>query len=248
MIAASRNALLGQLPATLRNEFIKAGTDVDLDVGARLYDVGEELTHIYLPHTGLVSMVVVTEDGREVEAATIGREGAVGLSASGSIDAAFNQFVVRMSGQALRVTAAQFEAMISRSSTFGSGVARYREILARTCIQSVACNALHSTQRRCARWILTAYDHADGAKLPVTQSFLATMLGVKRNAVSRVAREFQELGLIRTRWGKVEVLNPEFLGDMACECYWITKMEVDKLTNVQRSRSDDNPGRSVRRL
>ena len=223
------NFLLRRVERGVLAHFTELGEMVSLAPGQVLYEPGELMTSVYLPEAGLISMVAVTEDGREVQTGAIGREGAVGISASGYVDTAFTRMLVQLPGRALRVDAARFEAMVDESTAFCSAVSRYRDVLTRTCIQSVACNALHSTQRRCARWILTAYDHADGQKLPITQSFLAAMLGVKRNAVSRVARDFQQLGLIRTRWGTVEVLNADFLGDMACECYSVIRREIAKL-------------------
>lgn len=225
----NRNYLLRRVTRELGAQFGDLGDTMSLAPGQILYEPGDLMTSVYLPEAGLVSMVAATEDGREVQTGAIGREGAVGMSASGYVDTAFTRMVVQLPGRALRVDAARFEAMVDESTAFCSAVSRYRDVLTRTCIQSVACNALHSTQRRCARWILTAYDHADGQKLPITQSFLAAMLGVKRNAVSRVARDFQQLGLIRTRWGKVEILNADFLGDMSCECYGVIRREIAKL-------------------
>lgn len=213
----------------MRTRFIDLADTVTLSVGQVLYEPGDLMTSVYLLDAGLISMVAVMEDGREVQTGAIGREGAVGMSASGFVDTAFTRMQVQLPGQALVVKADRFMALVDESLEFCSAVSRYRDVLTRTCIQSVACNALHSTQRRCARWILTANDHVDGQKLPITQSFLAAMLGVKRNAVSRVARDFQQLGLIRTRWGTIEILNADFLGDMACECYGISRREIAKL-------------------
>lgn len=239
-VGVEGNYLLRRVVQDARARFTVSAETVTLDVGQILYEPGDLMAHVYLPDTGLVSLVAITEDGSEVQTGAIGREGAVGMSASGYVDTAFTRMVVQLPGRAVRVDAAQFESMVDESVEFCSAVSRYRDVLTRTCIQSVACNALHSTQRRCARWILTAYDHAGGQKLPITQSFLAAMLGVKRNAVSRVARDFQQLRLIQTRWGKVEVLNPDFLGDMACECYSIIRREIAKLVDDEPSSECDD--------
>lgn len=227
--AGMGNYLLRRVEPELFRRIVGEAETIPLTVGQVLFEPGDRLTSVYFLDNGLVSMVAITEDDREVQAGTIGLEGAVGLSASGFVDTAFTRMMVQLPGQAVRVSEAQFARLNDESLEFRLGVSRYREVLTRTCIQSVACNALHSTQRRCARWILTAYEHAGGQQLPITQSFLADMLGVKRNAVSRVARDFQQLGLIRTHWGKVEVLNPDFLGDMACECFSIIRREIAKL-------------------
>jgi hypothetical protein len=46
-----------------------------------LHDAGEEIEHLYFPHTGMVSLVAVMQDGTTVDTATIGRGGVIGASA-----------------------------------------------------------------------------------------------------------------------------------------------------------------------
>ena len=48
--------------------------------GVMLHDVGEEIEHVYFPHTGVVSLVAVMQSGATVESATIGRSGVIGAS------------------------------------------------------------------------------------------------------------------------------------------------------------------------
>ena len=47
-------------------------------------------------------------------------------------------------------------------------------------MRSAACNALHSADERCARWLLTTRDRTGRNEFPLTQEFLAAMLGVRR--------------------------------------------------------------------
>src|SRR5215467_395317 len=48
---------------------------IPLERGVMLHDVGEEIEHVYFPHTGMVSMVAVMQSGATVETATVGRGG-----------------------------------------------------------------------------------------------------------------------------------------------------------------------------
>jgi hypothetical protein len=47
---------------------------ITLERGVMLHDVGEEIEHVYFPHTGMVSLVAVMQSGATVETATIGAE------------------------------------------------------------------------------------------------------------------------------------------------------------------------------
>ena len=63
--------------------------------------------------------------------------------------------------------------------------------------QTVACNALHTVEARCCRWLLTTQDRISRDTLPLTHEFLAEMLGVQRPTVSLVTRRLQSAGLIK---------------------------------------------------
>ena len=86
-------------------------------------------------------------------------------------------------------------------------------------MQSVACNAFHPIEARCCRWLLTAHDRVEGETIPLTQEYLAEMLGVQRTSVSPIAKQLQDKGLIRYRRGRIEILDRERLERGACECY-----------------------------
>lgn len=86
-------------------------------------------------------------------------------------------------------------------------------------MQSVACNAVHSVEERCARWLLMCRDRSEGDRFLLTQEFLAEMLGVSRASVNLVARTLQGAGLIRYSRGGITILDREGLEDSACECY-----------------------------
>jgi len=74
--------------------------------------------------------------------------------------------------------------------------------------QSAGCNALHTLETRLCRWLLQTRDRNDSDNLPLTQEFLAQMLGVRRTTLTLVARELQSAGLIKYSRGKIEILDP----------------------------------------
>lgn len=227
--SSSSNHLLDRVPADEREKMDARLEPVTLDLGQVLYEPGEPMTHVYFLTSGMVSLVAVMKDGRTTEAATIGREGAVGVSASGYVDPAFTRHVVQIPAAGYRAKAADFEDMIDESVSFCSSVVRWREVMLRATLQSVACNSLHDARQRCARWILTTHDRTEIDRLPLTQEFLAEMLGVKRNAVSIVARDLQAMGIIEYKRGRVTVLDRERLKDVSCECYQLVRAEISKL-------------------
>ncbi len=227
--SGSSNHLLARVPAAEFDALQRYLTPVALNHGQVLYEPGDRLEHVYLLTSGMISLVTVMGDGRTAETATVGREGAVATSASGYIDDAFVRFVVQIPGNALRATALDFEQMVDDSVRFCSAVSRWREVFARSALQAVACNAVHHVRERCARWIATTHDRTEADRLPLTQEFLAEMLGVKRNAISIVARELQAEGLIEYVRGRISVIDRPGLERAACECYGVIRRETAKL-------------------
>src|SRR5215470_12256197 len=51
----------------------------DLPEGALAWDVGDEISDIFFPISGMLSIGVPTPDGHAIEVGTIGRQGAAGL-------------------------------------------------------------------------------------------------------------------------------------------------------------------------
>jgi DNA-binding transcriptional regulator YhcF (GntR family) len=95
--------------------------------------------------------------------------------------------------------------------------------------QSAACNRLHSIDQRCARRLLMTQDRVGSEQFPLTQEFLAQMLGVRRASVSEVAGRLQREGLIQYSRGIITVTNRAGLEAVTCECYAIIKQEYDSL-------------------
>ena len=193
---------------------------VALARGKVLFEPGDEVTTTYFPcHRMMASLLIVTRDGREVEAATIGREGAIGGIVSEGHKPAFGRAVVQIEGAALAISTNHLEAAKLGSPRFGDLFSRYADALLAQMMQSVACNALHRVEERCCRWLLATHDRAGDNTIELTQESLAEMLGVQRTTVSAVTGELQARGLIRTHRGRVEVIDRGGLEKAACECY-----------------------------
>jgi CRP-like cAMP-binding protein len=117
------------------------------------------------------------------------------------------------------MTADAFRRELDRRGTFYELLAHYSQALVGFIMQSTACNAVHSIEQRLARWLLTAQDRMGTAEFPLTQEFVAMMLGATRPTVTVVAGTLQKAGLIRYHRGRVTILDRERLEAASCECY-----------------------------
>jgi Mn-dependent DtxR family transcriptional regulator len=72
-------------------------------------------------------------------------------------------------------------------------------------------------------------DCLQASEFPMTQEYIAQMLGSRRSGVTVAAGTLQNAGMISYRRGKIKILNREDLENTACECYGIIKVEVSRL-------------------
>jgi len=217
--AFAGNRLLSTFPDDLRKTLESRMEMVELDVGATVLRRGTDVTYSLFPFgPTMISMVVDLDDGRSVEVASIGREGAVGGIISCGHAPAFTRAEVIVAGPAARVPMAVVEQTKATSAHLRNLYCRYSDYLLAQIMQTVACNSYHPIEARAARWLLTAQDRA-GSRLELTQESLSGLLGVQRTTVNAVARQLQDEGLITTKRGIIEVHDRDGLERRACECY-----------------------------
>src|SRR5262249_54294418 len=205
---------------------------IALERGVMLHDVGEEIEHVYFPHTGMVSLVAIMQSGAAVETATIGRWGLIGASAGLGARWTVARSVVQLPGMAAWMSASQFHATAGQSQAIRDLIVRYNDLLLAQVQQSVACNALHAIEARLCRWLLQAHDCIDGDAIPLTQELLGQMLGVRRTTVTIAARLLQAGGLIRYRRGLIQILDRKALQDISSESYSVPPHNINHLFPV----------------
>jgi CRP-like cAMP-binding protein len=216
------NRLLTSLPAEDYRRLQPLLESVPLPLKRTLYKPGEVVDYVYFPAGGFVSVVTVLADGGMVEVATIGNEGMVGISAVAAGNREPTLTMVQMESEGHRLPADEFRREIDRRGGLHDAVSRFSHALMGMIMQSTACNALHNVEQRLARWLLTAHDRVAKDQFPLTQEFLAMMLGAARPTVTIVAGTLQRAGLITYRRGQITIVDREALEGASCECYRAT--------------------------
>jgi CRP-like cAMP-binding protein len=196
---------------------------VTLPQGALCYGPGDPIDQVYFPHTGMISLLVTSGDGAMVETSSVGREGAVGLQCALGRRVSFTRALVQISGQFATIAASRFELAARRSAAIKDLVVSTVEMAWAEAQQSAACNAIHDGSSRLCRWLLQCVDRTGSNQLPLTQEFLAEMLGVRRTTVTLLAQELQKRGILRYSRGKITILDRAALEACACECYRVIK-------------------------
>jgi len=215
-----------------RAQLLRSAETVSLPHGHEIYRQGGPISHVYFPKSGAICLLVLMEDGRAIDAASVGNEGMIGTPVFLGLEFSPMTTTVQLPGQSLRIATSTFLQALRTCATLNKLLRRYVSYSLGAANQTVACHLLHSVEERMSRWLLTAQDRAGQDDLLFTHEFLADMLGVRRQTVSLVARILQAAGLIAYRRGKLRILNREGLAAGCCECYGVTKSLYGRILSV----------------
>ena len=241
------NRLLGAMEADSRARIEPHLEPVVLKLGDVVCDAGGLLKHAYFPQGGVLSLLTVLENGSAIETANIGREGAFGLFAAMYSRVSFNRCLVQFEGGMVRCPIELLQSEFKHSEHVRDLFVSYSETLLSQVQQTVACNAMHTTEERICRWLLMMHDRAEGEALPYTHEFLSHMLGANRKSVTLAAQSLQTAGLISYHRGKIQVVDRAGLEKASCECYAIVKERFDAfLTPPSTAVQGDTKGRRKR--
>ena len=227
----SENRLLAALPQDEYERLVANMETVSLKFKQSVYEPNEPIEYVYFVKNGVISLLNVMEDGREVEVATVGNEGMVGLPVFLGADKIPGRAFSQIPGDARRMKANVFKDIVSPGSPLHDLLQRYTQALFNQIAQAAACNSLHSVEERMCRWLLMTQDRVEEDEFPLTQEFLSQMLGVRRPTVSMTASILQKAGLIRYSRGDITILDREGLEASSCECYGIIKVDFERLFN-----------------
>jgi CRP-like cAMP-binding protein len=224
---ARSNQLLGALETASRKRIDPHLEPINHKLGHIVCEAGGFLKHAYFPQGGVLSLLTVLEDGSAIETANIGREGAFGLFAAMYSRVSFNRCLVQLEGGMVRCPIELLQSEFKHSEHVRDLLVSYSETLLSQVQQTVACNAMHSTEEKICRWLLMMHDRAEGEVLAYTHEFLSHMLGANRKSVTLAAQSMQAAGLISYRRGRIQILDRRGLEKASCECYVIVRKRFD---------------------
>ncbi len=184
-----------------------------------LQEPGQKIEYAYFLNHGMISLVILTSDGRSVEVAIVGNEGMVGTSLAVGLNRGPHRAIIQISASGFRVKSELLGEVLSRTPELRLIMNRYVLIQGLQVAQIAACNRLHEVEQRLARWLLMCQDRIGSEEFPMTHEFLAQMLGTGRPSVSLAAGILQRAGMIENIRGTVKIVNRKGLEGSSCECY-----------------------------
>ena len=222
------NVILRALPRRESTQLFPSLEFVRLKLHQVLHEAGETIRSGYFLNNGLGSVLTTQPDGKTVEVGLIGREGFVGLPVIFGFKSSGLRVITQGDGSAYRVDVDTLLRILPNCPELEKQLQRFSMILGMQSTQLAACNRLHDVVERLARWLLMSHDRIGGSTLPLTQEFLAQMLGSRRASVTVAAGALQKAGLIEYSRGSVSIVNREKLEAQACDCYQVIERQRQK--------------------
>ncbi len=223
-VSGGTNRLLDTLPNARRKRLMAGVSRVRLEPETVLFEPGQRIDVVDFPCNCEVSLITPFHDGNTVEVASVGNEGIVGvpivLGGSLAVEA-----ICSLGGWIDRLEASAFTREVEIDVDLHEVVNDYLRSVFNQLSQAVACNRLHSTTERLARWLLAGSDRLGTDELVVTHQLLGHLLGSGEATVSRVVQHLQAARLVTFRRGRMTIIDRHGLEAAACECYAAIKSE-----------------------
>lgn len=214
------NLLLEKLPQPDRLAITSRLEEVVIPAGTVLYDAEQVPRHAWFITAGVVSKMIAMSDGRSAEVAVSGREGVIpSFQLVGNAQHGLLRCVTQTETRALRMPFPEMLREFRRSEPLRHLVLRCVQRRSMILAQIGACNRLHNTEERLARWLLTTHDLTGADSVVLSHGFLADILGARRTTVTLAVGALRRRKLIGCRRSQIQILDPEKLRGAACECY-----------------------------
>ena len=245
--SSATNRVLASLPSNEAEQLRAQLEPVVLRFGQILYEPGQAIRHVYFPITSLVSLLTAVDRRRTLEVGMVGNEGMIGMPFVLGVEVSGVRALVQGGGEALRMSSALFRAEFNRNRPLQQALFRYTYALMAQISQTAACNRFHDAQARLARWLLMTRERVASDDFPLTQDFLAHMLGLRREGVTEAASELKRRKLISYHRGRIQILDLIGLEASSCTCYQVIRSLYARAHSEPRIQRPQTAGRSSTR-
>lgn len=187
--------------------------------GEYLYRSDEHSGYLYFPETAVISHLHSSTDGKTVEIAMVGKEGASGLSEVFGSQPSTYCAQVTIGGNVTRLNSEIFKQEFERGGEFQSRMLDYLNSHIIQISQRIVCESFHVIEGRLSSWLLMLQDRVQKNQWRITHEQISLILGVNRPTITQVAIALREKELIDYSRGRLHILDRRGLELGACECY-----------------------------
>jgi len=227
-IAELSNQLLGFLSAKDRNLLNPNLKRLPLVLRQSLEKANQPIENVYFPEDGIASVVGDSESIGQIEIGIIGKEGKTGLMVVMGNDRSPYDTFVQVAGSALVLSAKNLRSAMKQSSTLRDLLLHNVQVFMIQTSQTALANASALLSQRLARWLLMVEDRLSTKQIPLTQEFLAIMLGVQRSGVSIALADLASRGFISSKRRLIVILDRPALEKFTNGSYGLAEAEYKR--------------------
>lgn len=223
------NHLLAALSPAVQDRLFPYMELVPLTLRSLLYEAGRPMRHVYFPADSIISMQFMLQNGASTAISIVGNEGLLGIGLFLGFEPSRSRSLVQSAGYAYRIPKPLVKSEFDRHDELMVLMLRYTQTMISQLAQTAICNRHHSIFEQLCRWLLLTLDRLSQNQVTMTQEFISTMLGVRREGVTEAATKLRDLGIISYHRGIITVLDRSALEHAACECYESVRSETEKI-------------------
>ena len=228
----AQSTLLASMPTDVQERLLPHFSLVELGAGQELAPGAGLPARALFPLAGVISLVQELPDGNSGQVAVVGREGLLGLHLVMGGGEAPTRAVVQCAGYGLALGRERLVDEFDRGGSFMRYLLRYTQTLFTQISLLALCNRYHSIEQQLCRLILMSLDRVQGREVPLTQEFVARLLGVRREGVTEASGRLREAGIVAGRRGVFAVQDRKALEARTCGCYQAARREYARLFPV----------------
>ena len=222
------NKLLSNLISITQQRLLPYLEEVSLVSGQIVHESGTAITKVYFPQSARCALVLIMSNRATTEVLSVGKEGMVGLSAIFGDSSTNMRSIVQISGTAIELPVKIIKEEFYQNRDLQQLLLLYTQAQLGHVSQVAACRSHHDIEQRLARWLLWIYENTQYDTLPLTQKFIALMLGVRRASITETAISFQKQGIIQYSRGQIKIVDNSKLKTVSCECYDRIELEYQR--------------------
>ena len=219
--APQRNRILNALEPRILSRFGDHLERVEVRLNAVLYDEATPNRFIYFPETCVLSLINTDDEGATLAVGTFGSDSMIVAPSALSRFVGSLQMVAHIPGLVQRIDTEIFNEIAETTPALRDLLLQNAQMFALHVAQVGTCSTLHRIWERCVRALLTIHDRRAHDSIEITHETLASIVGVRRAAVSEVMQSLKAAGLITYRRGNVLIVDRVGLDAIACSCVQI---------------------------
>jgi CRP-like cAMP-binding protein len=214
----AQNAVLAAMAGSLLQCLEPFFSTVSVPSGAVIYEAGEGIDRVFFPTNGVASLQIIMSDGRAIDTAMVGRDGALGVMAGIRHYEPKGRCVARSPLTSLTISSPDLRRLAREHRELEMMcVNQVDRVLAQT-QRNAARYALHSIEMRLANCLLEASDLLSSDVIPFTQEAIGEMLATRRTSVSETASKMHSAEIIDYSRGTIRILDRAGLLKLAHPC------------------------------